>query len=217
MTRSLSEAVTRAARIRVASVADTVATCPHFIEVIGGNVWHFGAKDNTLNLTIEQLAKVLSQLNRFTGHTRAKWPYTVAQHSVFVSERLDLDPTWAMLGLLHDVPEIVINDVATPMKRFLGEAAFKPFDAEEWRAMIAIRTALGLALETIDVRTEAVVKHADLIALVTEKRDLLSPSVKWNYFDEIPRYHERIVPVPAPAAARLFVRRFKQLQRRLEQ
>lgn len=190
---------------------------PQWIEVIGGNRWCFGAKDNDLQLSIHDVAKVLSQINRFTGHTRGRWPYSVAQHSVFVSELLDLDASWAMIGLLHDAPEMIIGDVATPVKWFLGKEAFRPLAAEEARALVAIRKALDLPVETISADVEHVVKHADLVALVTEKRDLLCADVQWNYFNEIPRHHRKIVPLPAPKAAALFVRRFYMLLRRLAQ
>lgn len=189
---------------------------PEWIEILGGNVWRFGATDNKLTLTIEQLAKALSQINRFTGHTTARWPYTVAQHSVFVSELLDLDPVLAMAGLMHDAPEIIIGDVTTPVKWFLGKEKFAPLKTEEHRAYGAIMNGLGVA-HTVPAEWEPFVKHADLIALVTEKRDLLNAKIQWNYYTEIPRHHRRIVPVSCQAAAKMFVRRFRELKRRLEE
>lgn len=186
-----------------------------WIEVLGGNVWQFGTDNNVLHLTPELVGKVLSQINRFTGHTRARFPYTVAQHSVFVSELLDFDPQMAMAGLLHDAPEMIIGDDSTPKKWFLGPEKFAPMKREEHKALGVIMQALGVAFN-LPAQWEPVVKHADLIALVTEKRDLLSPRIQWDYFQEIPRHPRRIVPVPCNKAAQMFVRRFRELKRRLE-
>jgi hypothetical protein len=71
---------------------------------------------------IDCIAKSLSQINRYTGHT--PWPYSVAQHAVYVSEFLmgaTNNPHIAMQGLHHDDPEIVIGDISSPMKAWLGK------------------------------------------------------------------------------------------------
>lgn len=187
----------------------------HWIEIIGGHRYVFG-RPNDIGLTAEQLAKALSQINRYTGHTDARLPYSVAQHSVFVSELLDIDPEWAMGGLLHDAPEIVIGDVSSPLKWYLGKENLAPLVAEENRAYATILKALGLKL-TLPVLAEQAIKHADLVALVTEKRDLLSASVEWGNFKEIPAHPRRIVPQSPPVAARRFVKRFNDLKKRLGQ
>lgn len=190
-----------------------MSTPEPWIEIIGGHRYVFGRK-NRFPLTVEQLAKALSQINRYTGHTDARLPYTVAQHSVFVSELCDMDPVWAMGGLLHDAPEIVIGDISTPLKWHLGEEQMAKVEREEHFAYATILEALNLNLP-LDGFAEKVIKHADLVALVTEKRDLLSPEVKWGYFNEIPVHPRKIVPLSPPAAARRFVKRFKQVWERL--
>lgn len=187
----------------------------HWIEVIGNNKWVFGVDDNILDMSIEELAKALSQINRFTGHTLAKYPLTVAQHSVFVSELLDMHPLWAMAGLLHDCAEIVISDIASPVKWFLGKEKLAPLALEEGRVSLAVRKALGLPIDTLSTLGEEALVYADRIALVTEKRDLLSPDIQWDYFKEFPRHPKRIIPKRCDQAARMFINRFEVLQERV--
>lgn len=184
-------------------------------ELVGGHRYVFG-RDNHLSLTVQQLAHALSQINRYTGHTRK--PYSVAQHCVHCSEYLDFDAGWAMAALLHDAPEIIIGDLSSPLKWHLGQRWMAPVRAEEARAMRCIAHALGVPrFAELSPIVQAAVKQADLVAMMTEKRDLLDPSCQWSDYSEWPAPHPaRIEPSAAPEAARLFVRRFKTLKRRLQ-
>lgn len=115
----------------------------------------------------------LSFIARWSGHAGTE-PYSVADHCVRVAEVLDEmgAPIEVQLqGLVHDLHEIYPpGDVPGPMLR--GESALaRELRAQEKRARDTLRTALGLPLE-FDPR----VKHADLVLLATEARDLM-PSV----------------------------------------
>lgn len=121
------------------------------------------------------LAHSLAQLNRFTGH--ASRPYSVAEHSLLVVEILqrELGVTPAtlagtqtlLLGLMHDAHEALCGDLHTPGKRQVGPA-WRQF---EGRMEHAVRRAY--ALRVVAAVEGERVKRADLIALATERRDLL--------------------------------------------
>src|SRR5262245_19776822 len=87
-------------------------------------------------ISIRTIAKALSQINRFTGHTR--WPYSVAQHSVLVLRLFeDLHPfamrSKKVAALFHDAAEAYCGDIASPLKSLLPE-----YKAIERRILVAI-------------------------------------------------------------------------------
>jgi uncharacterized protein len=110
-------------------------------------------------LTIEEVASALSKICRFTGHCRQF--YSVAEHSILVSRLVP--PHLAMWGLLHDAVEAVVGDMASPLKRLVPE--YKTIEA---RCEAVILEGFGLK-----GTMPAEVKHADLVALRTEQRDLM--------------------------------------------
>lgn len=68
-------------------------------------------------IDIRDIAHSLSQLCRFTGHTNMF--YSVAQHSLLVSEKMPGGPAEKLVGLLHDAAEAYTNDLASPLKKHL--------------------------------------------------------------------------------------------------
>lgn len=113
-------------------------------------------------ICIEDIAHALSQLCRFTGHTM--YFYSVAQHSLLVSQLVK--PTLALVALLHDAPEAYIGDVSSPLKALLPD--YKKIEYGIW---LAIANKFDLPHVLPDE-----VKHADLVALMTERRDMMRPS-----------------------------------------
>ncbi len=79
-------------------------------------------------IDIRDIAHSLSQLCRYTGHTNLF--YSVAQHSLLVSEKMPGGPAEKLVGLLHDGAEAYTNDLASPLKKWLnnpmGEAIQGP-------------------------------------------------------------------------------------------
>ncbi len=136
---------------------------------------------------IEDIAHALSLLCRFGGHTDVH--YSVAQHSLLVVrilERIGAPAGAQLAGLLHDAHEAYIGDVPTPLKTMLGPA-WRDLEAS---ASAAVLQALGVA----DLMQEwgGLVKHADLMALATERRDLIrfDPDLHapWTILDGIPEF-----------------------------
>ena len=125
---------------------------------------------NPEDIDLDDIAHALSNQCRFTGHTKSF--YSVAQHSVLVSEHCD--PSDAKWGLLHDASEAYLSDIARPLKR---EARFGAVYKEaETRLMMAVSTHFslprGLTIETIIPQS---VKEADDLLLRWEMRDLMHP------------------------------------------
>ncbi|MEY2893917.1 MAG: hypothetical protein RJA98_3825 [Pseudomonadota bacterium] len=123
------------------------------------------------SIDIYSVAWSLSQLNRFTGH--ALRPYSVAEHSLLVSHiaetQLGLDVNGQLAALLHDAHEAFCGDLHTPGKQIVGEAW------QRFERHLEAHTHRAFAISTASRIHGAAIKLADLMALATERRDLLAP------------------------------------------
>lgn len=131
----------------------------------------------------------LAHLCRFNGHTREF--YSVAQHSCIVAELVPEEHKLA--ALLHDAPEAYLGDMTRPLKQWIS--TFQHFeDCVWWR----VCEHFGIAPEL-----PTCIYKADLIALATERRDLMptDPAI-WDCLVGIEPMVEIIRPWPA-AEARL--------------
>jgi hypothetical protein len=136
----------------------------------------------------------LAHLCRFNGHTREF--YSVAQHSCIVA---DLVPEEHKLAaLLHDATEAYLGDMTRPLKQWMH--AYQDFEDRTWRRVC----------ERFDIPSElpACVQQADLIALATERRDLMptDPAI-WDCLIGIEPMAESIRPWPATEARLTFHQR----------
>lgn len=170
-----------------------------WMQLINGKPYDY-VGNAKLDISPADLARALSHINRFGGHTRK--PYSVAQHCVVVSRYLDFCPLYAMHGLLHDAHEGLVMDVLTPMKWALGLEPLPGSKApatngKQWRviedrAELQVYSMAGVIPPSDAQR--AAVKQADTVALLTEKRDLLEPGErKWSDFPAV-AHHRRITP-----------------------
>lgn len=159
-------------------------------------------EDYTFDIGV--IAHALSNLCRFTGHT--KYFYSVAQHSVYVSNLMPSGKNLKLAGLLHDAAEAFVGDVSAPLKHLLPD-----YKAIEKRVEAAIFNHFGLPPLLLDE-----VKQFDLCLLATEQRDLMSDAhssktVRWSWQDDL-----RVRPLPfkiAPyspeAACQFFLNRYE--------
>lgn len=148
--------------------------------------------------TIYDIARSLSKQCRFVGHTREF--YSVAQHCVLAS--YVVPPEYAYDALMHDAAEAFMGDVSRPLKQLLPD--FKAIEKRVEDAVFArfhVSNPLPLA-----------VKHADLVMLATERRDLMpADGEAWMCLETITPLVERIVPLDHEAAYHLFINRYAEL------
>jgi uncharacterized protein len=126
------------------------------------------------------IAWALAQTNRFTGH--ALRPYSVAEHSLLVCEiaevQFGLDVHAQLAALTHDAHEAYVGDLCTPAKAAIGQ----PWHNFESLVELAVHCALQTSVAAHQFAIQ--IKAADLIALATEKRDLM------------PRHDAGLIPWP---------------------
>lgn len=137
------------------------------------------------------------------GHTRLH--YSVAQHCVLVSRLVP--PALALAGLLHDAAEAYVGDVVGPLARRLPE-----FRAVEHRILDAVAARFGVPRWQFEAHE---VRHADAVALLTEREALLPPSPHpWaEDLAEVAPARGRVVPLAPQGAKAQFLRRLRRLQR----
>lgn len=135
-----------------------------------------GQNRYTDRLGASDVADALAKINRFTGHSVT--PYSVADHSLFVSDLLASVPVNALYGLVHDVAETVVQDLSQPMKQALGDEGLAHYRKIEDAAELMLFDALEIVhpdhLDQYEAEViNACVKHADWVAVATEKRDIM--------------------------------------------
>jgi hypothetical protein len=124
-------------------------------------------------IVIDDIAHALSNICRYTGHTKEF--YSVAQHSVLVAKILEDDghpPSVQLQGLLHDATEAYLTDLSRPIKM-----------TEALRPYREIETALERILAAhwgFETLTPGAVKVADMQILATEVRDLMGDPQDWQ-------------------------------------
>lgn len=112
----------------------------------------------------------LNHIYRFTGHHKNRAPLTVAQHSklcLMLAKTMHPDDNDLHKAVLvHDFAEAYIGDVATPVKRAMGDRWYdfaKPLEAVVEKAVLGYN---------IDQDMHDAVKIFDLMALDIERRSM---------------------------------------------
>lgn len=128
-------------------------------------------------VSFEDIPHTLAQKVRFNGHLQ-QMGYSVAQHCVLGAEALSHDVPNMMAFLLHEVSEVYLPDVPTPIKGSLFIVPPPP-DSPKWLRWSTLEDqhaevmfgALGLS-HLLPLIHGSVVKTMDKRMLTTEKRDL---------------------------------------------
>lgn len=151
-------------------------------------------------ICIEDIACALSNICRFTGHVQDF--YSVAQHSVHVSYLVP--PEFALEALLHDAAEAYCSDINSQLKQLLPD----------YRRQIKAVEAVIAAKFGLPASMSAAVKHADLVMLATERRDLdLDDGKHWPMLDGVePATHFMISPFNPRQARVFFLQRYNDLK-----
>lgn len=121
------------------------------------------------HITAWSIAWSLAQLNRFNGH--AIRPYSVAEHSLLVCEiaerEFGLDAHGLLAAHLHDAHEAFCGDIVSPAKPQIGPG-WAQYELR-WERLVHS----SFAVMTASAVNRDAIQRADLIALATERRDLM--------------------------------------------
>lgn len=148
-------------------------------------------------MPITDIALCLASQPRWGGAARP-W-YSVAEHSVMVSRLVP--PEFAYAGLMHDCEEF-LGDWPSPVKVMLGREYVK-------ERLQPVKAALRTWFDFQD--DVAAVKHADLVCMATELRDLLPKA--WMEWGHLPvAAPQKIRPVGPEKAYKMFIQRYEELR-----
>lgn len=157
------------------------------------------------SICIEDIAHALALECRFANQSRVH--YSVAQHSVLVSQVVDVrDPVFTeialrRMALLHDAAEAYLGDLSWPLKTLLPD-----YKRIEDRVHRAIAKRFGLASLVLPSQ----VKDADRQLLANEGMSFMSPDWRDAAVDPCPKIGV-IQALDAPRAEALFLKRFEEL------
>jgi 5'-deoxynucleotidase YfbR-like HD superfamily hydrolase len=156
---------------------------------------------------VGDIARALANQCRFGGHSRVF--YSVAQHSVIVSELVEErggDSEDAFAALMHDATEAYLGDMPHPIKHRseLGAA----FRAVEDRLGRAIRDRFRIRSGVQDI------KRVDRALLATERRAFSAETWRWPELDDVEPLELELRAWPADEAAHAFAQRYAELDAR---
>ena len=117
-----------------------------------------------VDIEIEDIAHGLAFVARWNGQTKGDYAYSVAEHSLLVTDIFRrMNPKapikWQLAALLHDAPEYVIGDMISPVKSAVGPG----YGALDERLTAAIHLRFGLPAQ-IPVAVKKQIKKADKIS-----------------------------------------------------
>lgn len=146
-----------------------------------GQGWYDFAKGEFENVTVQDIAHSLSQINRFTGNAYGN--YSVAAHSIIGAEYLETegkDPLAALYFLTHDAHECAMSDIPRPVMNSLVPSAQHDLRVMKGQIDKRIHFLLNIPWPPIPSIRD-MVKQMDDVMLATEKRDIMPPcSRQWS-------------------------------------
>ena len=163
------------------------------IETRSGRLMDFITPDPKV-FSIRDIGHALAQTNRFNGH--ARFPYSVAQHSVYASMMAPVK--LKLQALMHDAHEAYVGDMPTPLKELLPGYKAAELVMEE-----ALRKHFDLPL-----MFDPIVKIIDTRLLVTEAKAL---GFRWWPNIQADPYPFKIEPWSWEQARDRFIDRYWEL------
>jgi 5'-deoxynucleotidase YfbR-like HD superfamily hydrolase len=174
-------------------------------------------------IELEDIAHSLGNICRYNGHCLNY--YSVAEHAVFVSKRLErkgYSKLIQLAGLHHDDAEAFLGDIPRPLKPLLGEKYVELTDAVDCAVVEGLDLPFQIRVRKDETRYvpafhDPDVKAADDWSLFVEARHLL-PSQGKGWIHQ-PTESRLVVPdyyldgVPPKTASRLYLARHKELTR----
>jgi 5'-deoxynucleotidase YfbR-like HD superfamily hydrolase len=153
------------------------------------------------------IARALANQCRFGGHSRVF--YSVAQHSVIVSELVEQrggDAEDVFAALMHDASEAYLGDMPHPIKHrsSLG-AAFK---AAEDHLEAALRERFRIKADVPEI------KRADRALLATERRAFSAEGWHWPELEGVEPLELQLEALAPDEAAQAFAQRYAELDAR---
>lgn len=117
-----------------------------------------------MDIEVEDIAHGLAFVARWNGQTKGDYAYSVAEHSllvtdIFTAQNPNAPVKWQLAALLHDAPEYVIGDMISPVKAAVGPSYGELDD----RLTAAIHIRFGLPAQ-IPVTIKKQIKAADKIS-----------------------------------------------------
>ena len=178
---------------------------PYLQTVSGRWVNPFDPDPNQLDAG--DIARALANQCRFGGHCRVF--YSVAQHSVIVSELVEQrggDAEDVFAALMHDASEAYLGDMPHPLKHrsALGEA----FKTAEDHLGLAIRDRFHIKSPVPEI------KRADRALLATERRTFSSESWHWPELEGVEPLDLDLRAWSPDEAAQAFARRYAEVDAR---
>lgn len=173
------------------------------------------------DIAIEDIAHGLARVARWNGQTSGAHAFSVAQHSLLVTDIFEhLNPKielpFVLAALLHDAPEYVIGDLISPFKSAIG----LDYKAFEHRLLATIYARFAIPVE-LPAAVNAAIKDADRVAAFHEATLLAGFSVdeaeiffgRTALPSELNGHLQSIEPMPANAAQIAFLKRFSALSK----
>lgn len=117
-----------------------------------------------MDIEVEDIAHGLAFVARWNGQTIGDYAYSVAEHSllvtdIFTAQNPSAPIKWQLAALLHDAPEYVIGDMISPVKAAVGP----DYGELDDRLMAAIHIRFGLPAQ-LPLTIKKQIKKADKIS-----------------------------------------------------
>lgn len=187
------------------------------MQTFTGRAFRFDAPYD-LEIDIKDIARPLSRLPRFNGHTNSL--LSVAEHSMAVHwlvKKYNPDNhLLQMHALMHDAHEAFFGDIISPLKRYLRDCWEVDINEMQATTQTNIMAALGVQLLSNVYDFEAITQ-ADLACTKCERDIYMKSPLAWDldhvtYPPDLPRIYSRLSPNEAFG---LFMDTFHELKDKL--